>query len=382
MKVKCVTIGGGVIGLAIARMFCLSNVQTLVLEAREDIGLETSFRNSAVIHAGLYYPTNSLKAKFCVRGKDLIYEYCEKNSIPYKKIGKLIVATSLDQLSDLSKLYQQAISNDVSDVKFLSQEEIKLLEPNVKCVAGLFSPSTGILNGSELMAAFKKDILENDGSIICDSKFMQGAVEKDGFSLQIENSSEIIECKYLINAAGLWAQEVARELVGMPLQAIPGIFYAKGNYFRYDSPKVPFARLIYPLPEKAGLGIHATLDLSNIVRFGPDVEWVNEIDYSVSANRRSAFAAAIKNYFPAIKAENLQPEYAGIRPKSQPEEFQPQDFEIQTEVEHGIPNLVNLYGMESPGLTSSLAIAEEVYKYFHHRIEKPYKSIHKNSAMS
>jgi L-2-hydroxyglutarate oxidase LhgO len=361
MKTKCLIIGAGIIGLAIARELSLKGIDTILIESNNEIGLESSFRNSAVIHAGIYYPKNSLKAKLCVNGNELLYNYCKQNSIPYKKIGKLVIATSVDQLADLEKIYIQANENQVPDITYLSKKEIEELEPSIHAIKGILSPTTGILSAQKLMLSFEKDIESANDIIYLNSRVTKGEVLKKGFRIYINDSLEPVESKYLINASGLWAQSVAKLILGIPKECIPEIYYAKGNYFKLCYDKSPFNRLIYPIPEKAGLGIHATLDIEGGVRFGPDVEWVSKIDYSVNENRKASFIKEIKKYFPSIKAEDLKPEYAGIRAKYKPEEFQPLDFLIQTEDSHGVPNLINLYGIESPGLTCSMAISEFVH---------------------
>lgn len=361
-KFQTVVIGSGVIGLAIARKFALAGQEVLILEANKNMGLETSFRNSAVIHAGIYYPSQSLKAKLCVAGQKELYKFCQEYQVPYKQIGKLIVATHEKQLPKLEALYNQALLNGVTEVKIISAREVHQLEPNVRCVAALYSPTTGIINGRELMAVYLRHIESRGGVVRYNSRMIHAETKSDGFLVTVLRNEiqEQIECDQLVNAAGLSAPEVGKSIAGVPPETIPRAYFAKGNYFKYVGPKSPFSRLVYPIPESAGLGIHATIDLTNTVRFGPDVEWVEELDYIVSPARKGSFLEEIRHYFPAIKEADLIPDFAGIRPKILPREQQPQDFVIQSEKEHGVRGLVNLYGMESPGLTSSLAIADYV----------------------
>lgn len=355
-----IIIGAGLVGLAIARKMALSGRTILVLEANEKIGSETSFRNSAVIHAGIYYPSDSLKAKLCHHGSTLLYDYCATHNIPYKKVGKLIVATEDYQLGNLEKLYKQAITNGVIDIRIINQQEIQELEPKVKAVSAIYSPSTGIVHGYRLLMSYQADIESHNGIIKCNSQVTGVETLDNDFLVKIKNGCEFTADE-LINAAGLQAQTVAHSIKNLSKKTIPNTYYAKGNYFKFIGHEQPFSRLVYPLPEQAGLGIHATVDLSGAVRFGPDVEWVDTLDYTVNKSRITDFFKAICAYFPDLKIEELQPEFAGIRPKSQSKENQPQDFDIQFEKNHGIKNLINLYGIESPGLTASLAIAEYVF---------------------
>lgn len=360
-KVEVTIIGAGIIGLAIARKLIEQGKEVLIIEANHEVAQEGTFRNSAVIHAGIYYPSKSMKARFCHQGKILLYDYCKKNKISHQQIGKLIIATNKDQLSVLNELVKNAKVNQVNEIEFLDKSDIQAMEPNVKCVGGLYSPTTGIVNGKELSLALKADIEKQGGEFWFQTTFNSASKIADDFYIKtiVGKEIKVIQSKYLVNAAGLGAINVAENIQQLPKQFVPKKYFAKGNYFKYLKPK-PFSRLIYPVPECAGLGIHATIDMANQLRFGPDVEWIDEIDYHVNLTRRNTFLSAIAQYFPSIKAEDLQPEFAGIRPKILPAEGQPQDFLLQDEKIHGIEGLINLFGIESPGLTSSLAIAEYV----------------------
>jgi len=361
-KVQSLVIGAGVIGLAIAKKQANAGKKTLVLEANATVGAETSFRNSAVIHAGIYYSTDTLKAKLCAVGREQLYQYCRDYHVPYKKIGKLIVATNNNQLTALQKLFLQAQNNGVNDVLLLDKGEINKLEPQVNACAALYSPSTGTVHGKALLDAYQRELVASGGEVLCQAKVIQVDVLADGFKVKIHPTQEVIYTEQLINAAGLWAQSVSSVITGLPANTIPPIYYAKGNYFKYIGKKQPFSHLVYPMPEQAGLGVHATIDVFDAVRFGPDVEWVSALDFSINTSKKIDFYRAIKSYFPAIELDDLQAEFAGIRPKSKAPEHQPQDFDIQSEKVHGVKNLVNLYGMESPGLTCSLAIADYVHQ--------------------
>lgn len=360
MKIHSIVIGAGVVGLAIAKKLVASGRSVLVVEANDQIGKETSFRNSAVLHAGIYYPRDSLKAKLCVIGKAQLDDYCVRHQIPYKKIGKLIVATEPSQLVAIDALWRQAQANGVLDIQRLDAVDVKRLEPAVTACAALYSPSTSTVDGKVLMYKYQKEFEALSGKIKCNARVLAAQVLSSGFCVQTAN--ETWHAKELINAAGLGAQQVAASIEGLSSSTIPPLYYAKGNYFRYKGKQSPFSRLIYPLPEKAGLGIHATVDVAGTLRFGPDVEWVERLDFSINHDKKHAFYTAIKAYFPAIRLEDLEADFVGIRPKSKAQEQQPQDFTIHSVADHGIKNLINLYGIESPGLTCSLAIADYVHQ--------------------
>ncbi len=334
-----------------------------MLEKNAQIGEGISSRNSEVIHAGIYYPKDSLKAKFCVRGKQLLYQYCRQHNIPHKKTGKLIVATEENQLESLSQLQQKALDNGVDDLSILSQSQVKRLEPQVNAVAGLYSPSSGIIDSHQLMLSLLGNIESNGGSLSLKTQVNKITPSKSGFILYGTSCGETfkIETRRLIIAAGLYSQKQCRQLEGYPASMIPDLYFVKGNYFKLNA-KPPFKHLIYPLPNEnlAGLGIHATLDLSGQVRFGPDVQSIKKENYQVDQQRLHHFYTNIRSYWPGIDQHSLTPDYAGIRPKLCDIAGPFKDFCIQTNSDHGLDNLITLMGIESPGLTSCLAIAEHV----------------------
>jgi L-2-hydroxyglutarate oxidase LhgO len=360
-EVDCVVIGAGVIGLACARRAALSGREVLILEAEGDIGSGVSARNSEVIHAGIYYPTGSLKARLCVAGRDKLYAYCAAHGVTARKVGKLVVATTSDQIPALRKLMQQAQANGVDDLALLSADEAKRLEPQLSCVAAFHSPSTGIVDTHGLMLSLLGEAEARGGALARHAPVERGWLEDDGrVTLQVGGPDPMqVTARLLVNAASLGAQAVARSLDGYPADRIPPLHYAKGNYFSLSG-KSPFSRLIYPMPEAAGLGVHLTLDLAGQARFGPDVEWIERLDYDVDPKRGDAFYAAIRTYWPHLRDGALQPAYAGIRPKLQAPGASAADFRIDGPEVHGVPGQVHLYGIESPGLTSSLAVADEV----------------------
>ena len=363
-RVECVVIGAGAVGLAIARALALEGREVVVLEKAAQIGTETSSRNSEVIHAGIYYATGSLKARLCVRGKELLYDYLPAHGVSHSRVGKLIVATEPNETASLERAEKIAKANGVGDLVWLDEKTAKSLEPELRCVAAILSPSTGSMDSHGLMLAYQGELEDRGGAIAFNSPVVAGWIEKDGFLLEVggEEPSQI-GARILVNSAGLWAQEVAKMIEGIPQASIPQRYLAKGCYFTLAG-KPPFKRLIYPAPEVkfASLGLHVTVDLAGQVRFGPDVEWIDKIDYDVPADRAAKFYETIRHYYPGLKDGTLHPGYAGVRPKLQKPGGPPADFLIQGTAEHGIANLVNLYGIESPGLTASLAIAEEVVR--------------------
>lgn len=360
-EVECVVVGAGVIGLACARRIAQSGREVLILEAEGDIGSGVSARNSEVVHAGIYYPTGSLKARLCVAGRAKLYAYCAAHNVIARKVGKLVVATMSDQLPALHKLMQQARANGVEDLALLSADEAKRLEPNLSCVAAFHSPSTGIVDTHGLMLSLLGEAEARGAALARHAPVKRGWIEDDGrVTLQVGGSDPMqVTAPLLVNAASLGAQQIARALQGYPAGSIPPLHYAKGNYFSLSGPS-PFSRLIYPMPEAAGLGVHLTLDLAGQARFGPDVEWIDRLDYTVEPRRGDSFYAAIRTYWPQLRDGALQPAYAGIRPKLQAPGASAADFRIDGPEVHGLPGQVHLYGIESPGLTSSLAIADEV----------------------
>jgi L-2-hydroxyglutarate oxidase LhgO len=357
-RVDCLVIGAGVIGLAVARELAVSGREVIVLERAGAIGTETSSRNSEVIHAGLYYPPGSLKARLCVLGKRLLYEYCADRGIEARSIGKLLVATAEAQISKLASIKDNAEGNGVSDLRWLTLEEARALEPEVSCVAALLSPSSGIFDSHAFMLALQGDIEDSGGAVAFNSTVKGG--RKHGEGIAIATGDLELQAGIVVNAAGLYAPAVAATIAGIPLRLVPRAYFAKGNYFALTGVRSPFKHLIYPMPEQAGLGIHATLDLGGGVRFGPDVEWVDSIDYKVDPARAPSFEESIRFYWPSLPQGALAPSYCGIRPKIVGPGEPAADFLIQGPSAHGIDGLWNLFGIESPGLTSSLALAAEV----------------------
>ncbi|GLS18904.1 dehydrogenase [Labrys miyagiensis] len=355
-----VVVGGGVIGLAIGRALALAGREVMVLEAEPITGSIVSSRNSEVIHAGLYYPTGSLKAKLCVDGKHKLYAYCEERGIAHRRCGKLVVAANEAELAYLEKLRKQAIANNVDDCVLLDGDTVQRMEPNLVAAAALLSPSTGIVDSHGLMAAYVADIESHGGSVVTHSPVLGGRLEGDRVLLSIGGRDPIeIEAALVVNSAGLDAWVVSRNIEGLDTTTIPERHLAKGSYFALTG-RAPSQRLIYPVPEPGGLGVHLTLDLAGQARFGPDVEWTETIDYEVDPRRAEKFYAAIRRYWPDLRDDALQPAYSGVRPKVAGPSGGAGDFIIQGPRETGHHGYLALYGIESPGLTSSLAIAEEV----------------------
>ncbi len=360
-SVEAVVIGAGVIGLATARALSKNNIEVLILEQEESFGTHTSSRNSEVIHAGIYYNKDSLKAKFCLKGNKMLYDYCKLRNIPHNRIGKLIVATNASQKNDLNLIMDTAIKNGVTDLQRLNKNEILNLEPNINAIDAIWSPSSGIIDSHLLMLSFLGEAEDNSCFIAYNSKFVEGSYKEPYISIVIKDKNNLIKLKtkYLINCAGLYAQEVSKSIKNINLHSIPKLFMAKGNYLTLTK-KSPFSHLIYPVPESGGLGIHVTIDMSGAVRFGPNVEWVNKLSYELNKNIEKKFYESIRNYWPDLKKNNLVPGYAGIRPKVVPKDSLPGDFIISHASNHGIPGYIAMYGIESPGLTSSLPIARYV----------------------
>jgi L-2-hydroxyglutarate oxidase LhgO len=359
-EIDCVVIGAGVIGLAVARTLALRGREVALLEATREIGSATSSRNSEVIHAGIYYPRGSLKARLCVEGRDRLYAFCTSHGVPHRRLGKLIVATTDAQRAELEALAARAAANGVTDLLPLERDGIAKREPSISAVAGLFSPSTGIIDSHGYMLALRGDAEAAGAMIAFDSPVLGGEAKPNGILLRVgDGAATELLCRHLVNAAGLGAQAVARAIAGLDATLVPPLYYAKGNYFVLAG-RTPFRHLIYPVPEPAGLGIHVTLDMTGAARFGPDVQWIDRIDYAVDPGRAGSFYAAIRRYWPGLPDGALLPGYAGIRPKLQPPGGAAEDFMIQGPAAHGVPGLVNLYGIESPGLTASLALADLV----------------------
>ncbi|MGE5667500.1 MAG: NAD(P)/FAD-dependent oxidoreductase [Betaproteobacteria bacterium] len=356
-RVDCIVIGAGVVGLAVARELARAGREVVVVEAADAIGTVTSARNSEVLHAGIYYPPGSLKARLCVAGRERLYAYCREHEVPHRRCGKLIVATGTDQLDDLERLEAQARDNGVDDLVPLDLPAVADLEPALSCVAALHSPSTGIVDSHQFMLALEGDARDAGAVFAFGSPVVGGDVTGDGIGLVIGGAESMALCaRSVVNCAGHDAPRVARSIAGLPGISVPRAFLCKGNYFRLSG-RSPFSRLVYPIPEAAGLGVHLTLDLGGQARFGPDVEWVEAIDYAVDAARAARFYPAIRRYWPALPDGALVPDYAGIRPKIQAPGEAARDFVIDGPREHGVAGLVNLFGIESPGLTASLAIA-------------------------
>ena len=359
-KVECVVIGAGVIGLAVARRLAQAGREVIILEAAEGIGTVTSSRNSEVIHAGIYYPAGSLMARTCVSGKRALYEYCADHGIPHRNCGKLIVATTSKETLRLQSIRAHAEANGVLDLQTLSGDAAHALEPALNCDAALLSPSTGIVDSHAFMLALRGDAEAAGAACAFHTPLLHARAAADRIELDAGGSAPIsLECRLLVNAAGLAAPAVARSIDGMPIDLIPPAYLAKGNYFSCSA-RAPFSHLIYPVPEPGGLGVHLTLDMAGQARFGPDVEWVDAIDYAVDPARAERFYPAIRRYWPTLPDGALMPSYSGMRPKIVPPAVAVQDFLIQGPQDHGVTGLINLFGIESPGLTSSLAIANYV----------------------
>jgi L-2-hydroxyglutarate oxidase LhgO len=359
-KIDCVVIGAGVIGLAVARRLAQAGREVIVLEAAEGIGTVTSSRNSEVIHAGIYYKAGSLMARMCVSGRRSLYEYCREHGIPHRNCGKLIVATTPAETEKLQSIRAHAEANGVLDMQTLSGKAARLLEPAVNCDAALLSPSTGIIDSHAFMLALRGDAEAAGAACAFHTPLLRARATAGGIELDAGGEAPMtLECRLLVNAAGLGASAVARSIEGLPIELIPPAYLAKGNYFSCST-RAPFSRLIYPVPEPGGLGVHLTLDMAGQARFGPDVEWVDTIDYAVDPARAERFYPAIRRYWPTLPDGALMPSYSGIRPKIVPPAVAAQDFLIQGPRDHGVAGLINLFGIESPGLTSSLAIADHV----------------------
>jgi L-2-hydroxyglutarate oxidase LhgO len=356
-SVECVVVGAGVVGLAIARRLALSGREVILLEAAKAIGTGTSSRNSEVIHAGIYYPQGSLMARSCVAGRLALYAYCQEKNIAHAACGKLIVACDEAEAQKLGAIAQRAALNGVHDLRELTAAEARAMEPALQCHGALLSPSTGIIDSHGYMLALQGDF-EAAGGVIA---FETPVVEvRAGFEIVTGGPAPYeLRSRLIINAAGLEAPALARRIAGLAPGLVPRAYFAKGSYFTLPG-RAPFSRLIYPVPVAGGLGVHLTLDLAGQARFGPDVEWVDEIDYRVDPDRAAGFYTAIRRYWPDLPDAALTPAYAGIRPKIVPPEVAVQDFMIQGPDTHGLPGLVNLFGIESPGLTASLALADIV----------------------
>ncbi len=356
---ETIVVGAGVVGLAVARALALRGQEVVVLERERFIGSETSSRNSEVIHAGIYYPPGSLKAKLCVSGRQMLYDYCRVNGVRHRRAGKLIVATTPQQVSVLAGIRATAEANGVDDLELLDQSAALALEPALSCLAALHSPSTGIIDSHGYMQALEADIQNHAGHIVLASAVSHvGVLPDGGYRLGLDGTEETVTTRNLVLSAGLHATALSAGLEEHGYSA-PTTLYAKGNYFALDR-RSPFSRLIYPVPEPGGLGVHLTLDLNSRARFGPDVEWIDTIAYDVDPERAKVFYAAIRSYWPGLPDDALRPDYSGIRPKVSKPGEPAADFILHGPADHGHPNLVALYGIESPGLTASLAIGDAV----------------------
>ena len=357
-----VVIGAGVVGLAIAKEISVKDPEVIILEKEGNIGQITSSRNSGVIHAGMYYPSDTLKAKFCVKGNELLYEYAKKFNVPFINTKKIIVANNKSQMEKVHEIKEQAEINGVKNIEILDEKQVNKLEPLIKSAGGLLVPSTGVIDQHSLMQSYLGEYENNGGMVAYNStvkkiSFLNNRFEILVFDKDIETK---IICNNLINAAGIFSSDVANTIEGLDKKHIPNTFLAKGNYFSLNK-KLPINHLIYPVPEKISLGIHLTLEVDRSIKFGPDAEWVEDpYDYSVNEKLKSKFVNSINKYLPNISEDMLSPSYAGLRPITSKEDRMKRDFTISTVENHQIENLVNLYGIESPGLTSSLAIAKYV----------------------
>ena len=358
-ELDCAVIGGGVVGLAVARALALAGREVVVLEAEGAIGTGTSSRNSEVIHAGIYYPEGSLKARLCVEGKQALYGYAAERGVPHRRCGKLIVATSAEQVAQLDVIRAKASANGVDDLVLLTAHQAMAMEPQLHCVAALHSPSTGIVDSHALMLSLLGDLENAGGMLALKSPIARAECGKGAIVLVAEDGTAL-RCNTVVNAAGLLAPDLARRFEGLPEAAVPIAYFAKGSYFTLSG-RAPFTRLVYPVPEPGGLGVHLTIDLGGQAKFGPDVQWVESADdLVVDPARGNGFYAEVRKYWPALPDGALIPGYAGMRPKISGPDEPARDFMIDGPESHGVRGLVNLFGIESPGLTSSLAIGRYV----------------------
>lgn len=364
-QVDCVVIGAGVVGLAVARALALQGREVIVLEAEDSIGNHTSSRNSEVIHAGIYYPKGSLKARLCVNGKAQLYPYLRERGIPFDNCGKVLVAGTEAEIPIVLGYIDKANANGVHDLRRITLDELRDLEPAVTAVAAVYSPSTGIIDSHAYMLALQGDLESGGGAVVFLSPVLGGEVTREGILLRVGGNEPMeLLCRTVVNSAGLLAPQLARSIGGIAAGTIPPQYFAKGHYYTLSG-RSPFRRLVYPMAGHGFLGVHVTIDLGGQARFGPDIEWIDRVDYSFNNAREPLFYEAIRQYYPALKDGSLQPGYTGIRPKISGPKEPAADFLIQGQREHGVAGLVNLYGIESPGLTASLAIAEEVCALLH-----------------
>ncbi len=360
--VECVVVGAGVVGLAVARALALADREVLVLEQEPGIGAHTSSRNSEVIHAGLYYRKGSLRSQLFPRARNLMYAYCAERGVPHRRIGKLVVARNADEVAPLRAHMEGARAAGVDDVRWLEPAEARALEPNLQCRAAYLSPSSGIVDSHALMLAYRGDLEAAGGIVVLRSPVTGGRVTTGGFLLDVGGAEPSqITCRLLVNCAGLGAPDLARSITGIPAKTIPPTYFRRGVYFTVTG-QPPFGRLIYPVHGKSGLDIHAVVDLAGRVRFGPDTEWIDRIDYSVDPARAAHFYPAVRSFWPSLPDGALQPGYAGIRPTISGPGEPTLDYQVRGVEVHGVPGLVNMFGIESPGLTASLGLGEYVAK--------------------
>ena len=353
----CIVVGAGVVGLAIARETALRGLSTLVIERHGAIGSETSSRNSEVIHGGLYYPPGSLKARCCVEGRERLYRFAAGRGVAHRRCGKLIVAVNESQRAELEQLARRGAANGVEDLAWCDRADVARLEPALSAVAALNSPSTGVIDSHGLMLALLGEAEAHGSQLVLNTPVLAAHRESDRWIVVTGSGTEDrVTARYLVNAAGLDAVPMLERIEPYPAGHVPRAFYAKGSYFAYAA-SVPFSHLVYPVPEPGGLGVHLTLDLAGRARFGPDVEWVAQPDYAVDEGKRDRFADAIRRYWPGVDAARLQVDYAGVRPKLVGPDAPAADFVVEGPADHGVEGLVNLLGIESPGLTSALALA-------------------------
>ena len=364
MKTDTVIIGAGVVGLAIAREIARKGHEVIILEAHPRAGEETSSRNSGVIHSGIYYPTGSNKAIWCVEGNRLLYEYAKKRNVAHKNTGKIVLATSLDEVDRLELLLQRGIDNEIKGLKLLSKKEVMNLQKEIKAERALYCPSSGIIDPAELVQSLEAE-LQEQGTISAFNSTVQDieVMGDSGFTVNIKTEESFsIEAKNVVNSAGLNAVHLAKQIKEIPEGVVPKAYFAKGHYFQLSG-KHPFHEcLVYPINNKDSLGVHVSVDISGKARFGPDVTWIEKLDYTFDETLKDSFVEAIQSYWPGLNPDKLLPDYTGIRPKIYGPDENPADFLIQTSAEHGIKGLVNLLGIESPGLTCAFAIARRVAK--------------------
>lgn len=358
-RLDVVVVGAGAVGLAVGRALARAGREVIILDAADAIGTVTSSRNSEVIHAGIYYEPGSLKARLCVRGRDLLYAYAIANHLPHEACGKLIVATSPYEISTLERLHRTAQASGI-ELEWLDGAEVQRREPVIECCRALYSRRTGIVDSHAFMLQLLADLEACGGVAVLRTPVIGGAANENGVDLRVGGEGPIkVAARLVVNCGGLNASAVARSIIGVPPQAVPETLYAKGNYFSCVAP-ARFTHLIYPVPERGGLGVHLTRDLAGQIRFGPDLEWVDELDYAVRPERADQFYEAVRRYWPALPDGSLVPAYAGIRPKLRAEDGGAADFRIDGPSVHGVAGLINLFGIESPGLTAALAIGEYV----------------------